>query len=212
MSSIPKVGTKAHVTINRSAVKAGKLISIAQLNRYSRSFDPKVLSVLKKVIESNNGEVLALVHPRYSELISCYRSGGSYAPEYEAYQEKLENFLKPSSRPILCFLQEHRARELENWLQGLKLKATLISIVIEDGPLMPPLLSSSQKLSALGLWFRLAEILEEIGVKNISYVGERVWESNGKVEGCVAHVANHLQMFGGRLIDEFVFRILPGRE
>jgi len=212
MFSVPKVGTKAHVTINRSAVKVGRPISISLLDRNSSSYDSKVFSALKKEIKNKKGEVLALVHPRYSELIRCYGPGGPYASEYKAYQGKLENFLKASSRPILCFLQEHRARELENWLQGLKLKATLISIVIEDGPLIPPLLPSSQKLSALGSWFRLAEILEEIGVKNISYVGERVWKRNEKAEGCVAYVADHLKMFGGSLIDEFIFHVLPGRE
>jgi hypothetical protein len=186
---------------------AGKTIPVSFIDRTSPAFKPQVFSALQRKIENCQGEVVALVHPRYSERNPLFRTGGLYEQEYGNFMKELIPFLSSCSKPILCFLQEDRADGLRKWLESLQLKSPLVSIVTADDTFNSPKLAPSKNLPMLGSWYSLKNLLEEIGVKRISLVGERQFEEDGKVRGCVPFIAWHLgQRFHVKIIDKHTFQ------
>ena len=210
MPPVPKVWKDARIINSyRQMVVAGKYLPVSLIDRNSANYKPAMLLRMKKTIARMQGEVVGLVHPRYSEWPLHSSSEGSVVPGYEAHQKKLTDFIRSCPKPILCFMPKNMEKELGNWLKSLKLKSPCIFIVHGDDYYMSPLLAPTRGSFEINAWYKLANILKELGVRRISYVGERTWMEYGKVRGCVPYIAGHLEMFDSHFIDEYIFHGPP---
>ena len=124
------------------------------------------------------------------ENIDRAEISGSATARYSAYLSRLGQYLKSTLAPIFIFSAAPDRRNIEHWLDSLSSLPAPVIMVDALGRDATPWFDTPLKDEAA--WHQLAEIFDQLSIRNITIGGENGYTVKNVSHGCVYRVNANL--------------------